>query len=252
MLSHPCVNGVWLNDKDPGIASVWTAIAQHPNRLIERVEKFTPSVDAFDAFKHDLLAVSSIPTDADALVAVAFKKIALHQMSYSGLGTMSGGPLGGRRQLSKDKIDSRWSPRRLCQRIAEIHQRFVKAKVTRCTCLDFADLIEDEKCDCLIYLDPPYVVQGNNLYQCGFTEKDHVRLAECLRKTPHPWGLSYDDCPLVRDLYSWAQIDELAVGYSVSSKRRTSELLITPEKQMATLPNKGRNERTSVSLTMAA
>jgi DNA adenine methylase len=252
MLDYPYFNGVWINDKDPGIASVWTAIAQHPGRLIEHIKGFTPSIDAFDSFKDELLTVTSVPAETEALVDLGFKKLALHQMSFSGLGTKSGGPLGGRAQLSKGKIDSRWSPHRLCRKIGEFHQRFAVVNVTGCTCLDFADLIEDETCDCLIYCDPPYVGQGNNLYQCGFTEQDHVRLAECLRKTPHPWVLSYDDCPLVRDLYSWAQIGELAVGYSVSSVRRTSELLIMSGTEAVSLPIKVRNECAHSSYLLAS
>ena len=39
-----------------------------------------------------------------------FMKIAVHQLSYSGLGLRSGGPLGGRSQASPYKIDCRWSP----------------------------------------------------------------------------------------------------------------------------------------------
>jgi DNA adenine methylase len=252
MLDHPHVNGVWINDKDPGIAALWTAIAQHPVRLIECVEAFRPSVDAFDAFKQTLLAVESVPAEPEAVVDLAFKKLALHQMSFSGLGTMSGGPLGGRLQLSKYTIDSRWSSHRLCKRIGELHERFAAANVPGCTCLDFAELIQDEKVDCFIYCDPPYVVQGNGLYQCSFTEQDHVRLAECLRKSPHPWVLSYDDCPLVRDLYSWANIEEVAVGYSVSSVRRTAELLITTEFEAVVLPMTVRKKPTSVPVSLAS
>ena len=252
MLDDPHVNGVWINDKDPGIAALWTLIAQHPVRLIERIEAFRPSVDAFDAFKGELLTVTSVPTDTEALVDLGFKKLALHQMSFSGLGTKSGGPLGGRAQLSEGKIDSRWSPSRLCRKIGEFHKRFAAVNVTECTCLDFADLIEDETCDCLIYCDPPYVVQGNNLYQCGFTEQDHVRLAECLRKTPHPWVLSYDDCPLIRDLYSWAKIEKVVVGYSVSNVRRTSELLITSGSEANVLAIKTRLESAPSSYLLAS
>jgi DNA adenine methylase len=227
MLDYPHVNTVWINDADPGIAALWTAVVQHPDRLIECIDGFVPSVNAFDEFKDELLSLASVPADIDRLVNIAFKKLALHQMSFSGLGTMSGGPLGGRSQLSKGKIDSRWSPRRLRAKIGEFQSRFAGKKVSGCTCLDFAELIEDETCDCAIYCDPPYVVQGGSLYQSSFSERDHVRLAECLRKTAHPWVLSYDDCPLVRDLYSWAHIEAVTVGYSVGGVRSAAELLIT-------------------------
>ena len=243
---------VWINDKDPGIAAVWTAIARHPTPLIACVERFTPSVAAFDAFKAELLRVAAVPNDVDALVDLAFKKLALHQMSFSGLGTMSGGPLGGRAQLSKGKIDSRWSPRRLCRKIVQFHEQFAAVDLPGCTCLDFAALIDDQTAPAILYLDPPYVVQGDKLYQCAFKESDHIRLAGLLRKTPHPWVLSYDDCPLVRDLYSWAQIENVAVGYSVSSVRRASELLITPRTESAALPIRVRNRKSSLSVLLAS
>jgi len=44
---------------------------------------------------------------------VGFKKLAIHQISYSGLGTKSGGPLGGKSQESIYKIDCRWSPKHI-------------------------------------------------------------------------------------------------------------------------------------------
>ena len=235
MLHQPQVRNVWINDKDPGIACLWTAIARYPNQLIESIEGFFPCVDAFDAFKAELLKVTAVPNDAEALVDIGFKKLAIHQMSFSGLGTKSGGPLGGRAQLSDAKIDSRWSPSRLCRKISEFHQHFDAINLSGCTCLDFSALIQDETCPAFIYLDPPYVVQGDKLYQCGFEEADHVRLAELLRKTSHPWVLSYDDCNLVRDLYSWANVESVSVGYSVSSVRRTDELLITPGINLAEL-----------------
>jgi len=252
VFNHPQVRSVWINDKDPGIAALWTAIAQQPHRLIERIEAFTPSVEAFYVFKKELLICTTVPTDSDALLDLAFKKLAIHQMSFSGLGTMSGGPLGGKAQLSEDKIDSRWSPRRLCQKIGEFHQLFSNANIPCCTCHDFTRLIEDQSCPATLYLDPPYVEEGNKLYQCSFTEADHIRLAQLLRNTPHHWVLSYDDCPLVRDLYSWANVENVSVGYSVSRARKTAELILTPPRHSTVLPIRVRQANYSSSYELAS
>jgi hypothetical protein len=45
--------------------------------------------------------ISSMPSELDDLVGIGLKKVIIHQISYSGLGTKSGGPLGG---ISKDTI----------------------------------------------------------------------------------------------------------------------------------------------------
>ena len=245
---------IWVNDLDAGIAALWTAVIRYPGDLKKRILEFTPSVDAFDAFKKQLLSAKSVPDDRDALVDLGFKKLAIHRISWSGLGTMAGGPLGGRPQKNSEKIDARWSPEHLCRNIETIHARFAAFDVHSgaCTCLDFAALIEDRSCPALLYLDPPYAVKGNTLYQCGFTEMDHVRLAGLLKKTPHSWVLSYDDCPLVRDLYSWAVLCPLDVGYSISSPRRTTELLITPRAPEAILPVAIRPRRTIASTALAS
>ncbi|KKL03797.1 hypothetical protein LCGC14_2622550, partial [marine sediment metagenome] len=81
----------------------------------------------------------------------------------------------------------------------------------------------------LVYLDPPYFEKGGQCYKHSFSEEDHVRLATALRDTHHQWVLSYDDCPEVRDLYSFARIQELPVNYSIAGSVPNVELLITAD-----------------------
>ena len=92
----------------------------------------------------------------------------------------------------------------------------VEVRGNCCTSLDFADVIADTRYRSLLYLDPPYYVKGNDLYQHGFTVDDHRRLADALRETEHAWVLSYDDCPEIRRLYEWAYAESLDVNYSIT------------------------------------
>jgi DNA adenine methylase len=89
----------------------------------------------------------------------------------------------------------------------------------RCTSLDFAEVIEDTSCRCLLYLDPPYWVAGNKLYQCGFSKDDHERLASLLKTTTHDWVLSYDDCPEIRGTYNWAKTETVQAKYTITAKK---------------------------------
>lgn len=232
---NPQWKKIWINDKDVGIANLWTAVIRYPGELKQMVQKFTPSVEAFDQYKTELLDGKLEGVEC------AFKKLALHQISYSGLGTKSGGPLGGRKQKSKYKIDCRWSPDYICKKIDKLHNQFsaLVIKNQGCTSLDFTDLIKSKE-DAFLYLDPPYYVKGNDLYQCGFTEEDHKRLADTLESATHSWILSYDDCPKVRELYKWAEIETISVNYSITATRDKesgkrlsrikTELLIYPKK----------------------
>src|SRR6516162_3862922 len=90
LLEHG-VKQVWFNDRDPGISCLWNAVFNDSVRLEALISDFVPSVDAFHSYKNDLLSPSA---DEDP-VLIGFKKLALNRISFSGLGVMAGGPLGG-------------------------------------------------------------------------------------------------------------------------------------------------------------
>lgn len=218
----PNLKRIWINDFDLGIASLWTSLIQQPDLLKNLVNDFEPSIESFDQFKKELTESNLLLTSADQVVNFGFKKLAIHQISYSGLGTKSGGPLGGREQKSDYKINCRWSPKYICKKIDLLHKQFSQFSIKNncCTNLDFSEVIDDHEHDAIIYLDPPYFDKGNDLYQHGLNEKDHQRLAECLRNTNHQWVLSYDDCPEIRELYDWANIEEIdGVNYSITATK---------------------------------
>ena len=157
-----------------------------------------------------------------------FKKLAIHQISYSGLGTKSGGPLGGKEQKSDYKIDCRWSPKYICKEVDQLHALFSKLDIDGeiCHCRDFSEILANNKNDHVYYFDPPYYVKGGVLYQCSFTEYDHKRLATLIRGLKGSWVLSYDECDEIRKLYDWASIEKMGVNYSIGGATRKSELLI--------------------------
>jgi DNA adenine methylase len=223
------IKSLWVNDKDPGIACLWTSVIRYPEELKTCVRSFQPSVDYFHLFKQELLSIDKVDDNRGDIVKTGFMKLAIHQTSYSGLGTKSGSPLGGKEQKSKYKIDCRWSPDYICKKIDRIHSKLSVFEIRHdsCTSSDFQDLIEDDSRRSLLYLDPPYYIKGNELYQKGFTERDHERLAESLKKTSHKWVLSYDDCPEIRNMYAgWAVIEQIQANYSINSSRSKPELLI--------------------------
>jgi DNA adenine methylase len=152
-------------------------------------------------------------------------------MSYSGLGLMAGGPIGGRTQeSSRYKIDCRWSSNYLCKRIDELHNHFsnLNPRYHACTSLDYNLLLKNSP-PAVIYLDPPYFNKGTDLYYYNFSLADHQRLADDLGKLQQHWLLSYDDCPEIRKLYEWAHIETVGVNYTIKSSRNKSELLIWNE-----------------------
>lgn len=225
------IKKVWINDFDIGISCLWTSVIRYPNEFKDKINSFVPSTSNFYEFKDFLRDMEkhrkTIMSPQD-MVDIAFKKIAIHQMSYSGLGTMAGGPLGGEKQKSDYKVDCRWSPRYLCIKIEKTNELFKNFDVIgeKCSAHDFETLLSGS--GSIVYLDPPYFEQGGNLYQFAFSERDHVRLSRVLKETQNKWLLSYDSCDQIKELYSWANIEEIDVNYSIAGSRTKKELLISP------------------------
>ncbi len=198
----------WINDADFNIYAMWSSVIHHPKKLIGLASDFTPSVDAFKEFKTRLSN-----HETQDLVQIGVMKLAMHQMTFSGLGER-GGPLG--------EIGCRWNFQRIKKQILLCHAIL---RNTRCTCMDFEAVIKQAPQGWSIFCDPPYLENGNAIYAHRFTKEDHVRLAEVLRHRTG-WVLSYDDNPEIRRLYDFATIDEVDVRYSINSAAKKRELVI--------------------------
>ena len=217
------VDRTWINDYDYGIHCLWHSVINFPHELIELVNNFDPTVESFYMIKDKLNSNNLLSISEDDKVVFGFYKLAIHQISYSGLGTKSGGPLGGKEQKSKYNISCRWSPKYISEKIYFYHNVFLKKTIrhSTCSCFDFSALITDDSEKSFLYLDPPYYVKGNELYQFSFSMDDHKRLRDLLVATKHLWLLSYDFCEEVEDLYKdIAHIEYISsVNYSINTSR---------------------------------
>ncbi len=216
---------VTINDMDPGISSLWRAVRDVPKELIALVDRFQPSPEAFYLFKQEDGIASLDP------VVAAFRKLALHQMSYSGLGFMSGGPLGGREQKSEYNTSCRWNAVRITSGVLACHKMMRRFQQFEINCGDFASPLGTLPDKAFVYLDPPYYLQGEVLYRYSMSPEDHARLASVLRPARYRWVLSYDDHPKVRDLYAWASIASFEMTPTVQKssikRRKNREIVIT-------------------------
>lgn len=226
----PRTSAVWLNDKDYWLACLWNTIRDQPDELIDELQRMHPSVEGFYALKEQDGDRSPDP------IVIAARKIALHQWSFSGLGAMAGGPIGGRKQSSEYNVDCRWNVTRLKAAIGERHKLFRCFPRVNITTRDFAELIDSAPPSAFIYADPPYYEKGPELYKYSMTDEDHRRLAGSLRACRGDWVLSYDDCAFVRELYeSWASIRPIDLTYTTAIakdgiRRKNREILITPRR----------------------
>jgi DNA adenine methylase len=220
----------WLNDLDVGVFCFWQSLKDSPNALKAMIRAYRPKPEHFSYLKEYFADGTLRPVDKADIVRIGFFKFLIHQISYSGLGVKAGTVRGGSSQFHS-AVDARWAPERTCAQIDCWSAVFAHSDV-RVTNLDWSHVVSDESVPSFLYLDPPYYGCGQRLYQHSFADEDHHRLAKALTETRHLWALSYNDCPKVRALYSWAAISELETRYAVCGFKRKKELLIAPDRRL--------------------
>lgn len=214
LLARKQVASYVINDIDLGMSSLWTAVRDNTDELLQRVSDYQPQVEDFYVFKQDI---------GDGGIDTAFRKLVIHQISYSGLGQKAGGPLGGAQQKSVYKVDCRWSPKRLTKKIVECAELLQSVPGTIMNA-SWEDAISLYGASGFLYLDPPYYVKGKELYVSG--EIDHEGLADVMKEQSN-WLISYDDVPQVRSLYDWANVERLDVRSHLHHKI-IGDVAITP------------------------
>ena len=100
---------------------------------------------------------------------------------------------------------------------------------TKITNLDYQEVIEQNGDNVFIFLDPPYHSSSKSaLYgKNGNLHKyfDHKRLSNILKNTHHKWLITYDNSKYIRNIYSFANIQEWNLTYGMRNinKNRTQK-----------------------------
>src|SRR5665213_539326 len=81
----------------------------------------------------------------------------------------------------------------------------------------------------LVYIDPPYVTNGYKLYRYHFEKAQHAQLSEAVSGLCVPWLMSYDNHPLIRDLYIGEQARYVKTYQSLKGSRFMKEILLLSE-----------------------
>ena len=209
----------WINDLEPELINLLKTI-QNPETRCNLIKYFS---EEMEATKEKYNEVKSF-TPANDLER-AYKYYYLNRTSFSG--KMKSPSWGYRPKRSVP-------PYRWVEKIIPCGEKLSDVTITN---IDYSNLLtEPAKGESvLIFLDPPYYsANQENHYICSFTENDHIRLAEDLKKTKFKFILTYDDCEEIRQLYNWANIYELQFFYRLDNsnnndkkRKKGNELVIT-------------------------
>jgi DNA adenine methylase len=101
-----------------------------------------------------------------------------------------------------------------------------RISVTEKPALEFVTTISRRTNPVLVYADPPYLVNGEELYMRTHSWEDHERLAKVLLKTRHPWILTYDFDERVRNLYPSNRCLEYRISHTAQSQKVGREFML--------------------------
>jgi len=221
LLVDDVVTDIHINDADPAVRDFWLAATRHNKKLIQMVESEPISIDAWHHWRDVMLGKVSA-----GVVERGFATLFLNRTNRSGI--LKGGVIGGKSQSGTYKIDARFKPSVISERLKLIGSRKKNIHVygedafnLLLRCQDF--LPENS----LIYLDPPYYVKGQGLYRNFYGPQDHLQIADLLQseRFKHHWLVSYDNAPEIRAMYSRSRSFEYALYYTAQKRYMGSEVM---------------------------
>lgn len=226
LLADGDVDKVMINDADLRIYSAWHAMLEETDRFVAALQAVRLDMEEWH---HHRELVSRFSGD-EYNFEVGFSSFYMNRTTRSGI-VLDAGPIGGYNQLGKWKLDARFNHVRLAQQVRWLAENRDRIHLSSKDALSFIDQTRRKPgaSNTFFFIDPPYVKAGGRLYLNGMSRAKHVALSDILTSgLVRHWVLTYDDAPLVRELYRSQRCSTISVNYSLQSKRRENEILVEP------------------------
>ena len=221
LLLRNVVNQIVINDYDKGIWAFWKAILTETDRFINELNKVPLTIEEWER-QHNICLTQNNKYSFE----LGFATFYMNRTNRSGI--IKGGVIGGTEQIGKWKIDARFNREELIRRIESIAKRKADIKLynkdINSFIIRYIPLYEETT---FVYFDPPYFEKGKQLYMNFFQLNDHIRIERTIRNHVNcDWIITYDDIMEIQNIYRNYSICKYDLNYSVSSKRKASELMI--------------------------
>lgn len=222
LLFEGYVEHIHINDLDKSIYAFWKTIIEKPDEFCRWIEDIEVSIENWKKYKK-----IQQQSDQVTVFELAQSTFFLNRTNVSGI--IKGGVIGGIEQKGKYKIDVRFNKRDLILRIQKIASVKNRISVTNFDGVHFIKQLDKKKEEIFIYLDPPYIQKGANLYMNFYSKADHKKLSEMIHHLKKKWIISYDNHEFIFNLYSEKRKIVHKLSQSASN-RIGDELFIFSEK----------------------
>jgi|TARA_R100000750_G_scaffold31231_1_gene19982 DNA adenine methylase len=198
-----------VNDIDNDIVNLYICVVEEFEKLCEYIYWYPRSRQLYYEIKKEVMSGKDIqvPDPKRAARYLFLIKLSYNKNPYTA--------------FSKSGKED-WSTKMLAE-LKISREKFNQVTIEN---LHFAKLVDKypPQAGDMWYLDPPYVAaERGDYYFYDFGEKEHKELKECvdtINENNGKFMVSYDDKPLVRELYNEYNIVELPTIYTGNLKNR--------------------------------
>lgn len=188
------VDKLIINDLNPGIAAFWRSVFRDTEAFAGLIADCAVDLETW----HQQRAVYQSPGEYDDLM-LGFATFFLNRTNRSGI--LNARPIGGLEQTGKWLIDARFNKEDLTARVRKLGSLASQVDVRQERAIDLIRTLNRRKYPVLLYVDPPYVVPGEELYMTAHSWSEHQMLSQVLANSHHFWILTYDADDRTRQLY---------------------------------------------------
>lgn len=219
LLREGIVQHLVVNDIDPAVHAFWKSVVAYNASFVELVGSTPLTVDEWQRQREIYRS-----RDESDVLRLGFAFFFLNRTNRSGI--LNAGVIGGQRQEGKYKIDARFNRQTLVERLTAIGEMADRITVSD---LDGRTVIQQYSHDeqSFMYIDPPYVQAGSQLYLNAFDGRDHKALSAIVNSVEKAhWLVTYDTAPLIEKLYKDQFQCRLELTYSARYPGQAEELLV--------------------------
>ena len=209
------IKSYWINDLNYDLYCFWKQVRDHGPSLVDALrEKRSTSTNGRTLFEELTNMKDELNQNREFLCEFqrAVRFFVLNRITFSGT-VDSGG-------YSQSAYEKRFTDSSI-ERVKNISPYLFSVKITNG---NYTDALFQEGTDVFIFLDPPYwKATESKLYGVRgtlHTAFDHVKFAENMRKCQHKWLITYDDSPVIRDLFDFADIQEWTLQYGMNNYQK--------------------------------
>lgn len=214
---------IHINDLSKPVYAFWHSVLYETEGFCELIRSAKVTIEEWDRQK----AIQR-RAETTSLLELGFSTFFLNRTNRSGI--INGGIIGGKDQNGVWKIDARFNKSALIDRIKKVARYRRRINLYNEDASAFLQtILPNLPARTLCYLDPPYFVKGQGLYEDYYQAADHAEIARLVSQITHPWIVSYDNAPEIAELYKSYRSIAYNLSYSAADRYKGAEIMFFSE-----------------------